>query len=332
MDLIFIWIALLGLVILLYVILDGFSLGVALLLMLSRDERDRDLMISSIAPVWDANQTWLVFGGSALFVAFPVIYGILLTAEYIPIYTLIYGLIFRGVSLEFRAHATSRKRIWDFALFAGSLLAIVSQGFILGGILSGTPTEGSRFVGNTFYWFTPFSITIILGLIFGYLLLGSAYLINKTSGMVQTRAYAQAFWSAMLMLIAQIAVTVETPHYYPQVLRNWLTPPRIYFIWMFPAMGITAFYFLIKALRVRHELAPFVLSAVFFLAGYAGLIVSIFPYALPPGITFYDAASQPETMRLMFWGSAVILPIVIGYSIHSYRVFRGKVSTAVYSE
>ena len=291
MDLIVIWACLVALSIILYVVLDGFSLGVALLLPSARDEDERDLLISSVAPVWDANQTWLVFGGGALFVAFPMVYGVLFSALYIPLLTFVLGLIFRGVTFEFRANAT-RKQSWNSAFFLGSLLAVMAQGLTLGGFLSGTKVMDGQFAGDSFDWLNPFSAMVGIALIAGYILLGSTYLIIKTTGPMQERAYGQAFWSAIVVLGFQILVTIWTPIHYPTVLTNWLSSPRIYFIWLFPVLGLGAFYRLIKSLKSHRETLPFLCSVVLFLAGYLGLIASVYPYAIPPGITFQQSAAQ----------------------------------------
>jgi cytochrome d ubiquinol oxidase subunit II len=328
MDLI-LWACLVGLSIILYVVLDGFTLGVALLFPSTKDEEERDLLINSIAPVWDANQTWLVFGGGALFVAFPMVYGILFSALYIPLLTFIFGLIFRGVSFEFRANA-DRKQPWNRAFFLGSLVAVVAQGLTLGGFLSGTKVVEGQFAGDSLNWLNQFSVMTGIALIAGYILLGSAYLIIKTTGSVQGRAYGQAFWSAFVVLGFQILVTVWTPIHYPSVLNNWLSSPRIYFIWTFPLLGLVAFFGLIHSLRIRRELMPFFCSVVLFLAGYLGLIASIYPYAVPPSITFQEAAAQRDTLRFTLWGVIIVLPLVLGYTVYSYSVFRGKVGKENY--
>lgn len=323
MDLI-IWACLVALTIILYVVLDGFSLGVALLFPSTKDEGERDLLINSIAPVWDANQTWLVFGGGALFVAFPMVYGILFSALYIPLLTFIFGLIFRGVTFEFRANA-DRKQPWNRAFFLGSLVAVVAQGLTLGGFLSGTKVVEGQFAGDSLNWLNPFSVMTGIALIAGYILLGSTYLIIKTTGSVQERAYGQAFWSALVVLGFQILVTIWTPIHYPPVLTNWFSSPRVYFIWTFPLLGLVALSGLIRSLKTRRELMPFLCSVVLFLAGYLGLIASIYPYAIPPGITFQEAAAQHETLRFTLWGVIIVLPVVLAYIIYSYSVFRGKV-------
>ena len=324
MDLIVIWACLVALSIILYVVLDGFSLGVALLLPSTRDEDERDLLISSVAPVWDANQTWLVFGGGAVFVAFPMVYGVLFSALYIPLLTFVLGLIFRGVTFEFRANAT-RKQSWDSVFFLGSLLAVMAQGLTLGGFLSGTKVIESHFAGGSLDWLNPFSAMVGIALIAGYVLLGSTYLIIKTTGSVQERAYGQAFWSAIVVLGFQVLVTIWTPIHYPSVLTNWFSSPRIYFIWLFPVLGLGAFYGLIKSLKSHRETLPFLCSVVLFFAGYLGLIASVYPYAIPPSITFQETAAQRETLRFTLWGVIIVLPVVLGYIIYSYSVFRGKV-------
>ncbi len=329
MDLILIWACLLALAIILYVVLDGFSLGIALLFSTTRDEEERDILMGSIAPVWDANQTWLVFGGGALFVSFPMIYGVLFSALYIPLFTFIFGLIFRGVTFEFRTNAT-RKGPWNKAFFFGSLVAIIAQGLTLGGLLSGTTVAGGHFAGGPFDWLNPFSIMVGIALMAGYILLGSTYLIIKTTGAIQERAYGYAFWSAWIVLGFQILVTLWTPSHYPSAMENWLSPPRIYFIWTFPMLGLAAFYGLIKSLKARREILPFVFSVIFFFAGYLGLIASIYPYAIPPSITFQEASAQNETLRFTLWGVIIVLPLVLAYTVYTYTVFRGKVGKEQY--
>ncbi len=329
MTLIDIWIALLGLAIILYVILDGFGLGIALLFPFMGREDERDQLIESIAPVWDANQTWLVFGGGGLFVAFPLLYSVMFSALYVPLITMLYGLIFRGVSFEFRANSR-RKGAWDRAFFLGSLVAVMAQGLTLGGIISGVRTSQGLFAGGALDWLNPFSIAITLGLITGYMLLASTYLIIKTSGHVQEHAYELAKWAAGIVLVFQILMIAWTPFHYPLALANWTSPPRIYFIWIFPLLTLISWYAIRTSLRRGKERMPFAASVIFFFAGYLGLLASIYPHALPPDITFYDAASEPETMRLALWGAGITLPIVLAYTVYSYRIFRGKVGKEAY--
>jgi cytochrome bd ubiquinol oxidase subunit II len=329
MALVTIWASLVALAILLYVILDGFSLGIALLFPTTKDEKERDILIGSIAPVWDMNQTWLVFGGGAILVAFPMIYGVVFSALYVPLLTFIFGLIFRGVTFEFRVHA-GRKEKWNRAFFLGSLVAVFAQGLTLGGLLSGIKVREGQFAGGPFDWLNAFSLMLGAAMIAGYLLLGSTYLIIKTTGNIQDRAYRQAFWAALAVLGFMIAVTVWTPLHYPLVLQNWLRSPRIYFIWAFPLLGLAAFFVLIRSVRARAEITPFICTLIFFLAGYLGLIASIYPFVVPPSLTFADAAAQPETLRFSLWGAGIVLPVVFAYVLYSYSIFRGKVDQGYY--
>jgi cytochrome d ubiquinol oxidase subunit II len=286
--------------------------------------------MDSIAPVWDANQTWIVFGGGALFVAFPMVYGVLFSALYIPLLTFIFGLIFRGVAFEFRANA-SRKKGWNWAFFFGSLVAVMAQGVTLGGIISGIKVAGGRFSGGSFDWLSLFSVMVGIALVSGYLLLGSTYLIIKTTGPVQDRAYRQAFWAAIVVLGFQALVTFWTPLHYPSVLTTWFSPPRVYFIWAFPALGLAAFYGLIRGLKNRREVQPFFCTVLLFLAGYLGLAASLYPYAVPPSITFHEAVAQRETLRFTLWGAVIVMPLVLGYTVFSYSIFRGKAGGGGYS-
>jgi len=325
MDLVHIWLGLVGLVVILYVVLDGFSLGVALLFPTAEDEGERDILMNTIAPVWDANQTWLVFGGGALFAAFPMIYTVLFSSLYIPLLTLVFGLIFRGVAFEFRANS-SRKSPWNKAFFFGSLAAVFTQGLVLGGYLSGTKVVEGIFAGGPFDWLNPFSIMVGLALIAGYVLLGSTYLVIKTTGAVQERAYRQAYLSALAVAAFMIVVSIWTPVHDPSIPARWFSPPRIYFIWTFPLLGVVAFFLLLRSLKKRTtELKPFVFSVLLFLSAYLGLQAAIYPYAIPPSVTIYEAASQRETMMFTLWGVAIVLPFVVGYTLYSYWVFRGKV-------
>ena len=323
MVLIDLWAALTALAMILYVVLDGISLGIGLLFSLATGEEDRSAMMGTIAPVWDANQTWIVFGGAAIFTAFPLVYCVLSSALYVPLITFITGLIFRGVTFEFRAASTTKKR-WDRAFFGGSLVAVVSQGFILGGLLSGIPVVNGSFAGSPMGWLNPFSTMVALALIPGYAMLASCWLIMKTGGPVQDLGYRWAFRSTLAVLFFMAVVTVWTPSHYPLVWKNWFSPPRIYFVWAFPLLGLIAAYRLFGALRMRRESAPLCFAAGLFLAGYFGLITSLYPYAIPPSITLTDAAAEAVTLRFALWGAVIVLPLVLAYIIYSYAVFSGK--------
>ncbi|MFZ3045925.1 MAG: cytochrome d ubiquinol oxidase subunit II [Desulfatirhabdiaceae bacterium] len=325
MDLIHVWLCLVGLVVILYVILDGFSLGVGLLFLFAHNEDERDALMNSIAPVWDANQTWIVFGGGALFASFPLIYTVLFSALYIPLLTFLFGLIFRGLAFEFRA-ASGRKGAWNKAFFGGSLIATVSQGIVLGAYLSGIQTDHGLFSGGTFDWLNGFSVMTGIALVAGYCLLGSTYLILKTTGDVQHRAFRQAFWSAVAVAFFMVVVSIWTPVHDPSFVTRWMSEPRVYVIWVFPVMGLIAMTVLFIHLKKQSETIPFISSLFVFLSAYAGLQAAIYPYAILPSVTLYDAAAQTETLKFTLWGVFIVLPVVLAYIIHGYWVFRGKVA------
>lgn len=325
MDLVHVWISLVGLVIILYVILDGFSLGVGLLFPSAENDRERDVMMNSIAPVWDVNQTWIVFGGGALFATFPTTYAVLFSALYIPLLTFIFGLIFRGVAFEFR-FSSGKKRIWDRAFFIGCLVAVLAQGITLGAYISGIKTTNRMFSGGAFDWLNPFSIMVGMALVAGYMLLGATYLVLKTTGPVQQRAVRQAWTAAIAVAGFMVLVSIWTPLHSPDIAARWFSRPRLYFIWLFPLLGVASFLMLMRSLTHKLETAPFFYSILLFLSAYLGLEAAIYPYAVPPSITIFDAAAQNETLLFTLWGVILVLPFVLGYTIYSYWVFRGKIA------
>ena len=327
MDLVQLWMALVGLVVILYVILDGFGLGIGLLFPTANNEEERDTLMNSIAPIWDANQTWIVFGGGALFAAFPRIYTVLFSALYIPLLTFLFGLIFRGVAFEFRAN-TQHKKPWNRAFFIGSFVAVLGQGFTLGGYISGIRVVDGAFAGGPFDWLNPFTLIVGMALVVGYMLLGATFLIIKTDGAVQERAYRQAFLAAFVMAGFMLLVSAWTPYHAPDLTARWFTVPRIYFVWNFPLLGMIAFVMLLWSLKKKKELMPFISSVLLFIAAYLGLEAAIYPMAIPPNLSIYEAAAQRETQMFTLWGVAVVLPVVLGYTVYSYRVFRGKVAHA----
>jgi cytochrome bd ubiquinol oxidase subunit II len=325
MFLINLWMGLVALVVILYVVLDGFSLGVGILFPFARSEKERDIMMDSIGPVWDANQTWIVFGGGALFATFPLIYTVLFSALYIPLFTFLFGLIFRGVAFEFRANSSSKTR-WNRAFFIGSLVATIAQGVTIGAYISGIRVQAGFFAGGAFDWLQPFSLMVGVALIAGYVLLGATYLIIKTTGAMQARAFQQAVWAAWAVAGFMVLVSIWTPFHTPDIIARWLSPPRINFIWVFPVMGLLSFGLLLKSLKQRREVQPFVFALLFFISAYLGLQAGIYPYAILPDVTLAQAAAQRETMIFTLVGVAVVLPMVLGYTVYSYWVFRGKVT------
>lgn len=315
---------LVGVVVILYVILDGFTLGVGILFPFAKDEKQRDVMIDTIGPVWDANQTWIVFGGGALFATFPMIYTVLFSALYIPLFTFLFGLIFRGVAFEFRANSP-HKIAWNRAFFAGSIVAAFAQGLTLGAYISGITVKNGLFAGGAFDWLSPFNIIVGLALIAGYALLGACYLIIKTSGEVQQRAYRQARSAVLVVAGFMLMVSIWTPFRAPDIMTRWWTAPRIYFVWIFPIMGLVGFILMLNSLNNNKEKMPFAAALIMFFAAYLGMQSGIYPYAVMPDITIVQAAAQPETQIITLIGVLCILPFVLGYTAYSYWVFRGKV-------
>jgi cytochrome bd ubiquinol oxidase subunit II len=325
MFMINLWFCLVGVVVILYVILDGFSLGVGILFPTAEDEHQRDVMMGSIGPIWDVNQTWIVFGATALFATFPLIYTVLFSALYIPLFTFLFGLVFRGVTFEFRANSVNKKA-WNRAFFIGSSVAAFAQGLTLGAFVSGIKVQDGVFAGGAFDWLSPFNILVGLALIAGYALLGACYLIIKTTGDVQKRAYQQAWAAAWAVLAFMLIVSVWTPFRAPDIMARWWTEPRIYFVWLFPVMGTVGFVLLLQSLKKESESKPFIFTVILFLSAYLGLQSGVYPFAVLPDITLVEAAAQPLTQKITLIGALTILPFVLGYTLYSYWIFRGKVT------
>lgn len=324
MDLLHTWVLLVGLVIILYVILDGFSLGAGILFMSAENDTERDAVMGSIAPVWDANQTWIVFGGGALFAAFPTTYAVLFSALYIPLLTFLFGLIFRGVAFEFRANSKN-KVIWDHFFSWGSLVATFAQGLTLGAYISGISTEDGMFSGGAFDWLSPFSMMVGVALIFGYALLGATFIVMKTDGAVQIRAYKQAYRAALAVAFFMIVVSVWTPLHNPEITIRWFSAPRVYYIWLFPLLGICSFLSIMEGIKKRREKSPFISTVILFFSAYVGLQTAVYPNAILPDISIHQAVAQKETLVFTLWGVVIVLPVVLAYTVYSYWVFRGKV-------
>jgi cytochrome d ubiquinol oxidase subunit II len=326
-----IWFFLVGLMLVLYVVLDGFDLGVGILSLFGNDEERRGIMMASLGSVWDANETWLVVLGGALFGAFPLVYGVALHALYIPVMLMIFGLIFRGVAFEFHAHAR-HKAPWGVAFGTGSLLAAGCQGLILGAIVGGLPVEDNHFAGGLWDWFQPFPLVVAAGVISGYVLLGATFLIIKTTGEIQARCYRLARNSAWAMLGAAAAVTIWTPVMHDHIASKWFSLPAFFYIAPLPLVAMLAFLMLMLSLHKGREHAPFVYSLIVFLCSFAGLAVSLYPYLLPPDVTITDAAASPGTLVFMLTGIGMLLPIMLIYNGYQYFVFRGKLSQQDNSE
>ncbi|MDD5580939.1 MAG: cytochrome d ubiquinol oxidase subunit II [Methylobacter sp.] len=319
-----IWFFLLGLVLVLYVVLDGFDLGVGMLSLFARNERSRGIMMASLGHIWDANETWLVILGGVLFGAFPLAYGVILQALYLPLLLMIFGLIFRGMAFGFRENADN-KAPWNVAFGLGSLLSTLAQGLILGGFIGGIPMHGRSYTGQVWDWLTPFSLLVATGAVFGYALLGATYLIIKTEGDIQLRNYRYARIAASLMLIAATGISIWTPLRHAYVAARWFVWPNFFYIALLPAGAFFCFLMLMRSLQKRRERAPFFWSLGIFLFSFIGLAVSLYPYIIPTTITLTEAAASPKTLVFMLTGIGMLIPLMLGYNAYQYAVFRGKV-------
>ena len=319
-----VWLIFLGMFLTFYVVLDGFDLGIGVLSLFVREDERRGIMMASLSSVWDANESWLVVLGGALFGAFPMVYGIVLNALYLPIIVMIFALIFRGVAFEFREH--SRKRLWDFAFGFGSLIAALCQGFVLGELISGPTVHDGRFVGGPFEWFSPFPVLVAFGVVFGYVLLGATYLIVKTEGAPQQHGIITAWISGALMLAAAAGVSIWTPIIDPFVADKWFGKGLISAFVIPPIFALFCSAMLARALWRHQENAPFLWSIGIFLASLIGLALSLYPYLVPGAVTANEAAADTFTLVFMMLGIGMLIPIMITYNVYQYIVFRGKVT------
>jgi cytochrome bd ubiquinol oxidase subunit II len=320
-----VWLGFLGLFLTFYVVLDGFDLGIGVLSLFVRQQERRSIMMASLSSVWDANETWLIVLGGALFGAFPSVYAIVLNALYLPIILMIFALIFRGVAFEFREHSR-RRHLWDFAFGVGSLLAALCQGFVLGGLIGGPTVQDGRFAGGPFDWFSPFSVLVAFGVASGYVLLGATYLIIKTEGATQQHGIARAWIAGGLMLAAAAGVSIWTPILYPFVAAKWFGSGLITPFAIPPIFALFCSAMLARALWKRQELSPFLWSIGIFLMSLSGLASSLYPYLVPRSIIATDAASDSLTLVFMMLGIGLLIPVMITYNAYQYIVFRGKVT------
>lgn len=319
-----IWAGLIGTAVAMYVILDGFDLGIGILFPFARSEAQRDQMMRSVAPFWDGNETWLVLGGGGLWVAFPAAYAVIMPALYLPVIVMLLALVFRGVAFEFRLVSRS-KTWWNYAFTVGSMLAAFAQGIILGGLIQGIRVQNGEFAGGPLDWLTPFPILCGVALVAGYALLGATWLIMKTEGEVAERARGQAKVLLIAVLAFMAAVSLYTPLAFPRIAERWFSLPNFYFLWPVPTVTGLIAAALWYWIETRREILPFVATVVLFLLGYLGLVISSYPYLVPPSLTIWDTAAVPASQVFMLIGTVFLLPIILGYVIFIYWLFRGKV-------
>jgi cytochrome bd ubiquinol oxidase subunit II len=308
----------------LYVLADGFDLGVGLLFLLAPREQDRAVMMESIAPMWDGNETWLVFGAALLWTAFPIAYYVLLPAFYLPLMFMLFALIFRGIAFEFRFQARLFRWVWDYAFAGGSLLAVLAQGLVLGGFIGGVPVENGAFSGGAFSCFTILGLLCAAGLVGGYSLLGAGWLIWKTDGPTQTFGREVGHAAVILTAACMALVSAWTALTVPEVAERWFAWPRVLPLALMPLAAAVVVVLIWRALWGPQDSRPFSLTIVLFLLGFGGLAVSLWPYVVPRHATVWSAASDATTLRFVGVGVLVILPIILAYLGHAYWVFRGK--------
>jgi cytochrome bd ubiquinol oxidase subunit II len=316
------WAAIIGFGILVYVVLDGFDLGVGILFGTTRDERSRAQMMAAIAPFWDGNETWLVLIGAGLFGAFPMVYAILLPAFYLPLALMLLGLIFRGVAFEFRYRSERMRGVWDIGFSLGSMIVAFVQGAALGTMVQELPVADGQYAGGSFDWLTPFSVLCGVGLVVGYALLGASWLVLKTEGPLREWAYRRVAWllaGALVFVALAFAFALTTRL---RVLDRWLEYP-----WMLvlPAIGAVAAVGLLHGVRSRRDWLPYAMSVLIFLAAYLTLVGSFWPYMIPYSVTVEQAAAPPQSLEFLFYGAGIIVfPIVLIYTCAVYWIFRGK--------
>ena len=320
-----VWTILIGVAVAMYVILDGFDLGVGILFPLFKTEQERDLMMNSVAPFWDGNETWLVLGGGGLLAAFPLAYAIIMPAFYLPITVMLLALIFRGVAFEFRWVAKPRHRVWDVAFAGGSIVAAFAQGIVLGGLLHGIDVRDGAFAGGSFDWLSPFALFVGASVVAGYALLGATWLNMRVAGELATRARNLAGPLLASVLVAMVVVSIWTPLTSDRIFERWFTSPNLFYFAPLPIMAAGAAFMGWRGLERGHPAVPFVASIALFLLGYAGLAVSNAPFLVPPTITLWQAAAAPSSQMFMLIGAAIMLPVILGYTVFVYWTFRGKI-------
>ena len=319
-----IWAGVIGVAVAMYIILDGFNLGIGIVFPFARDEIERDQMMRSIAPFWDGNETWLVLGGAGLFVAFPHAYAIIMPALYLPVIVMLLALVFRGVAFEFRTVSHS-KTGWSRAFFAGSIIAAFAQGVILGGMIQGIDVKNGAFAGGSFDWATPFALLCGLALIAGYGLLGTTWLALKTEGPVAIRARRQSRHFLVAVIAFMAVVSLWTPLTEPRIAARWFSLPNFYFLWPVPTITGLIAYATWRGIENGREVPPFLGAIALFMLGYLGLVISNFPYLVPPTLTVWETAATPASQIFMLIGTLLLLPCVLGYVVMVYWLFRGKV-------
>jgi cytochrome d ubiquinol oxidase subunit II len=321
-----IWTGIVAFAVFMYVLMDGFDLGLGILFPFAPRNEDRDIMMNSVAPIWDFNETWLILGGAGLFAAFPLAYSVVLPALYLPLLVMLIALIFRGVSFEFRFKAKRNRWLWDASFHFGSVVATFMQGMALGAFIQGFEVDGRNYAGGMLDWLSPFAVVTGLALICGYALLGSCWLIWRAEGDLQNWAFriTQPLLFAVLGFV--LVVSIWTPLLGAGIAERWFAWPNILFLSPVPLITAGVAWLHYRAVEHRREVQPFILSMALFLLSFVGLAISLWPNIIPPGISIWEAASPPESQVFLLIGMMFLIPTILAYTAFSYWVFRGKVT------
>lgn len=316
------WAGIIGFCIIMYVVLDGFTLGTGMMMALL-NKSEKDIAMGVILPNWDGNQTWLVLGMASLYGAFPLAFSILLPTLYIPLLLMVVCLLFRGVIFEFRLKSNRGRKGWDILFTLSCVFVTMIQGTILGNFIHG-------FDHHEYVWLNSFSLLCGVSLVFGYALLGATRLILKTTGKIQNMMYKASYYLMLIQAISLVLVSLASLRAHPDVAHLWLNQSNWHYLFVFPLVSIACFILLVYGLMKKKEHLPYWSTVIIFLCCYAGFIADVFPYIVPYHITLYEAASPPSTLRFIFVGAVVMIPVLLIYTGYSYRIFRGKTNEAIH--
>ncbi|MBH0238153.1 cytochrome d ubiquinol oxidase subunit II [Methylobrevis albus] len=320
-----IWAAVIAVAVVLYVVLDGFDLGLGILFPFTKDERERDQMMNSVAPFWDGNETWLILGGGGLWVAFPTAYAVIMPALYLPVIAMLLALVFRGVAFEFRWVAKPDHRLWDIAFTGGSTLAAFAQGVILGGLLDGITVADRQFAGGPFDWATPFALLCGVAVVVGYALLGATWLNMRVTGALEIKARGWARGLLVAVMLFMGVISLWTPLLFERIATIWFSMPNFLYLAPVPLLALGCALIVWRGLDHGSAAAPFFGTVGLFLLGFIGLAISNFPYLVPPSLTVWDTAAAPESQVFMLIGVVALLPVILAYTAFMYWTFRGRI-------
>lgn len=328
LDLALVWAGIISFVVLTYVILDGFDLGVGILFPFVSKTSDRDLMMNSVAPVWDGNETWLVMGGGGLLAVFPLAYAVILPALYMPITLMLLALVFRGVAFEYRWRTVRWKGVWDVAFAGGSMVSAMMQGITLGALVQGIQITDRAYSGGWWDWLSPFSIIVGIAVVIGYALLGATWLIMKTEGAIQAQMRRYAWMAAIGTLSLMAIVSILTPFQDVVYFERWFAWPSLVFSVLMPLLVLLTARGVFAGLNDHHDSRPFIYSLLLFVLCFIGIAISFFPYLVPPTLTIWEAAAPEKSLSFTLVGTVILVPLILMYTAYAYWVFRGKVNPA----